>query len=576
MAASGYTPIQIYYSPTTGHVPSASNLVAGELAINTRDGILYYKNTNTNAVSVLATASSGAATVLGGTTGALLYQTAASTTGFLSLGTSSYLLTAGATAPQYTNPTSVTVGYATNVVGGATGSIPYQTAASTTTLLAAGTNGQVLTISGGVPTWATSGTATLANNLANGAAGQILYQIAADDTGFSAAGTVGQVFLSGGTTAPTWSNQSALSVGTATTATNLASGTSGALPYQNSAGNTTFLSLGSTNTVLTAGVAGPQYVAQSTLSVGAATTATNITGGTTGALPYQSGVNATTFLSAGANGQVLTLAGGVPTWATAGAATTATNLAGGASGAVPYQSASGTTGFVGAGTAGQLFVSAGTSAPVWTNGSSVSVGSATNLVGGSNGSVPYQTGSGATTFLAPGTNGYVLTLAGGVPTWAAGSTVSLSSANTWTGTQTFNGTSSTFATKIVNTAEPMFINTSAVPVSINVYVNTASVYYYTGFVSGAETFNFSFSSGTTLNTAMAVNDSVTCVVMLAPTTTTGYPTTFTIDGTSITPKWLGGFAPTQSNSGNIDAYTFTIIKTASSTFTLLAAQSTYG
>jgi hypothetical protein len=33
--------------------------------------------------------------------------------------------------------------------------------------------------------------------------------------------------------------------------------------------------------------------------------------------------------------------------------------------------------------------------------------------------VPYQTGSGATTFLAAGTNGYVLTLAGGVPTWAA-------------------------------------------------------------------------------------------------------------------------------------------------------------
>jgi hypothetical protein len=39
---------------------------------------------------------------------------------------------------------------------------------------------------------------------------------------------------------------------------------------------------------------------------------------------------------------------------------------------------------------------------------------------------------------------------------------------------------------------------------------------------------------------------------------------------------LGGFAPTQSNTSNIDAYTFTIIKTAASTFTVLAAQSTYG
>ncbi len=44
---------------------------------------------------------------------------------------------------------------------------------------------------------------------------------------------------------------------------------------------------------------------------------------------------------------------------------------------------------------------------------------ATNLAGGATGSLPYQTGSGSTTFLAAGTNGYVLTLAGGVPTWAA-------------------------------------------------------------------------------------------------------------------------------------------------------------
>jgi len=44
---------------------------------------------------------------------------------------------------------------------------------------------------------------------------------------------------------------------------------------------------------------------------------------------------------------------------------------------------------------------------------------ATNLAGGATGSLPYQTGAGATTFLAAGTNGHVLTLAGGVPTWAA-------------------------------------------------------------------------------------------------------------------------------------------------------------
>jgi hypothetical protein len=42
-----------------------------------------------------------------------------------------------------------------------------------------------------------------------------------------------------------------------------------------------------------------------------------LSGGSTGALPYQSSANTTTFLTAGANGYVLTLAGGLPTWAAA-------------------------------------------------------------------------------------------------------------------------------------------------------------------------------------------------------------------------------------------------------------------
>jgi len=55
MAQSGYTPIQLYYSTTSGHTPTAANLVSGELALNTADGVLYYKNSN-SVVSVLANA----------------------------------------------------------------------------------------------------------------------------------------------------------------------------------------------------------------------------------------------------------------------------------------------------------------------------------------------------------------------------------------------------------------------------------------------------------------------------------------------------------------------------------------
>ena len=57
MSASGYTPIILYNSPTATNVPSNANLALGELAINTTDGILYYKTTG-GTVTALAKASS--------------------------------------------------------------------------------------------------------------------------------------------------------------------------------------------------------------------------------------------------------------------------------------------------------------------------------------------------------------------------------------------------------------------------------------------------------------------------------------------------------------------------------------
>jgi hypothetical protein len=44
MAQAGFTPIQLYHSTTPAAAPTAGNLIAGELAINTADGILYYED----------------------------------------------------------------------------------------------------------------------------------------------------------------------------------------------------------------------------------------------------------------------------------------------------------------------------------------------------------------------------------------------------------------------------------------------------------------------------------------------------------------------------------------------------
>ena len=118
-------------------------------------------------------------------------------------------------------------------------------------------------------------------------------------------------------------------VSTATTATNVAGGAAGSLVYQSAAATTTTLALGTTNYVLTAGASAPQYVAQSTLSVGSATTATtatNLAGGVAGAVPWQSGAGATGFTAAGTSGQVLQSNGSsAPTWVTPTAYATVTD-----------------------------------------------------------------------------------------------------------------------------------------------------------------------------------------------------------------------------------------------------------
>jgi len=169
--------------------------------------------------------------------------------------------------------------------------------------------------SAGTITAALSGnatTATTSTNLAGGVANQIAYQSSAGATTFAAAPSAsGQVLGWNGSSFSWVTNTS-----TATTATNLAGGAAGSLPYQSGSDTTTFLGLGTTNYVLTAGASAPQYVAQSTLSVGSATTATNIAGGIASQLVYQSGANTTGFIANGTAGQVLTSNGtSAPSWA---------------------------------------------------------------------------------------------------------------------------------------------------------------------------------------------------------------------------------------------------------------------
>ncbi len=63
--------------------------------------------------------------------------------------------------------------------------------------------------------------------------------------------------------------------------------------------------------------------------------------------------------------------------------------------------------------------------------------------------------------------------------------------------------------------------------------------------------------------------------MVTNGSTAYYANAFQIDGVSVTPKWNAGVIPSSGNSNSIDLYTFTIIKTASGTYTVLGAQTKF-
>lgn len=277
MAQTGYTPILIYSSSTASQAPSASNLtnstLGSELAINITDGKLFYKD-NGGSVQVIAwkvtptsaggtgltsytagdtlyyatgttlsklaigasktiMTSSGSApqwsasldTSQGGTgntsytAGDMNYYASGTSFTKLAIGASTTIMTSTGTAPQWSAASGVSVGTATNIAGGAAGSVPYQTGAGATSLLAIGTAYQMLGVNAGgtAPSWQPSATSVLTTQ------GDLLYASAANTLARLAKNTTASRYLSnsGSSNNPSWAQ------------VDLSNGVTGTLPVGN-------------------------------------------------------------------------------------------------------------------------------------------------------------------------------------------------------------------------------------------------------------------------------------------------------------------------------------------------------
>lgn len=131
-----------------------------------------------------------------------------------------------------------------------------------------------------------------------------------------------------------------------------------------------------------------------------------------------------------------------------------------------------------------------------------------------------------------------------------------------------------------STAEPILVDSRTVAgtapnTTINFNVNDQSVLFLTSNAGANWTVNFRGSTGTPLNSFMAVGQAITVALLATQGGTAYYNSIVQIDGSSVTPKWQGGTAPTTGNASSIDTYVYTIVKTANATFTVYASQTRF-
>ena len=474
-------------------------------------------------------------------------------------------------AATATSATSATT--ATNIAGGATGSLPYQSGAGATTFLAAGTNGQVLTLAGGVPTWA----AEQFQGDVVGPASAVDTQIARFD------GTTGKVIDAASVTiSDTGAIGNVNEINWDITPTGVVGG-AGSLSW-NDDDNTQTLDLVGAGGNITISLGEETYyrvrasanitkgqVVMFTGTVGAsggleAAPATGLTAATS---QYVMGIAAETFTSGNwgyisAFGEVrgFDTTGGGESWVNGQILYLNPSVAGGLTKTVPaapaakvevcavvYADASVGSVFVrptffpsfnqlndvsvGSPSGGDLVVwDSGDSR--WENAaqSTITAGKATNLAGGATGSLPYQSAADTTTFLAAGSDGQVLKLASGVPTWSSDA-----SGVTITDDTTTNATRYLIFTD-ATTGNETTLDVSSTKLTYNPSTGVVSA---TGLnLSGLTASNIVATDGSKNLSSVATTGSGNVVLATSPSLTTpvlGTPTSgnlsnCTVDGTN--------------------------------------------
>ena len=74
---------------------------------------------------------------------------------------------------------------------------------------------------------------------------------------------------------------------------------------------------------------------------------------------------------------------------------------------------------------------------------------------------------------------------------------------------------------------------------------------------------------------MSTGQSVTITHIVTQASSAYYNSAVTVDGTSVTPKWLGGAAPSSGDANSVNVYSYTLVKTGAGSFTVFASKSLF-
>lgn len=123
--------------------------------------------------------------------------------------------------------------------------------------------------------------------------------------------------------------------------------------------------------------------------------------------------------------------------------------------------------------------------------------------------------------------------------------------------------------------EKATVSATAATGTIDFDAVTQSVLYYTSDATANWTLNIRGSSGLSLDSMMQIGQSLTVAHLVTQGATAYYNSAVQVDGASVTPKWQGGAAPSAGNASGVDVYVYTVVKTASTTFTVFASQTQF-